>query len=108
MVLGSWRSETSRGLLRSAEQYLGLAARQRPLVLTTTRLLLLPARGGRGAGGWFSAQYDRRKVSATRPEQVGDTLVVHLTTGLGPFLLRAPAWQRDEVDEFAWRLPVCD
>lgn len=91
-------------MLSRLEQYLGLSARQRPLVLTTSRLLLLPDRGGRGAGGWFSAQYDRRKVSATRPELVGDILVVHLTTGLGPFVLRVPQRQRAQVEDLARRL----
>ena len=103
-LLASWRPPAS-GLspLARAREFLGAVGPQQPVVLTSARVLLMPNRG-RGAGGWFDAQYDRRRVAASRPVADGEVLRVEVTTGLGLQVLRAPAARRDEVEDFCLRL----
>ena len=53
---------------------------------------------------WFDAQYDRRRVSASRPEVQGGTVQVELVTGLGPQVLRARKDELAAVEDFCRRL----
>ena len=104
VLLGDWRTPL-KGLapLGRTKEFFGIGGRSRAIALTSTRVLLLPY-GRRGAGGWFDVQYDRRRVSAGRPQSRGSAFVVDLLTGLGPQTLKVGPDHAQALEDFCRRL----
>lgn len=91
---------TRRSLLGQLERFLGaVRTNVRVVVLTTSRLLVLPARPK--PDDWFDVQLDRRALRASAPRVQGDLVVVELTTGLGPRVLLADRRDLDDATRLA-------